>query len=271
MEYYCFVLQSNVSVDSAWDTFNQAGFQLLYSSEEPNSEKLIYGYPPIGVSTTNLLQDYRELASFHTVQFDQIDWHDQWGSENSSLFIDLKEYSPNNENGFLMAPGPGFGDLSHPTTRLALKMMAPLVRGKYVIDLGCGSGVLSLAAIKLGAEGVCGIDIDADALKHAKENALLNELENKISFHLPGEVLAIPANVPVLLVMNMIYKEQEQAWNSLPEVHALKMDCITSGVLKQHQKLYLSLCEKRSWQLVDSRIEDKWCGFHFKVIGVELR
>ncbi len=264
MEYYCFVLQSKTSIDDAWNTFSQAGFQLLYSSEEPNSEKLIYGYPPEGISTANLLQEYLEIASFHTVRFDQIDWQDQWGSEDSTIIIDLKEYSNNSENGFLMTPGPGFGDLSHPTTRLALKMMAPLVHGKYVIDLGCGSGVLSFAAMKFGAQGVCGIDIDVEALRHAKKNALLNEHGDSISFKLPGEGVDIPKDASVLLVMNMIYKEQEQAWNSLPEVHALKMDCITSGVLKQHQKLYLSLCEKRGWQLVDSRVEDKWCGFWFK-------
>lgn len=263
MDYFCFTLKPHASIDSTWEHLVHAGFQLLYSSEEPDNEKHIYGYPPKGPSLENLLHSYPEIASIHPVQFDQIDWQAQWGSENSSITIDLKEYCNGLENKFLMHPGPGFGDLSHPTTQLVLRMMAPLTEGKFVIDLGCGSGVLSLAAIKLGAIGACGIDIDPEALSHAKKNALLNGIEEKIAFQLPTEPLFTPPDVPVLLVMNMIYTEQEQAWNALPQLHALKMDCITSGILRKQQKIYLAQCQRWGWREVKHSFEEKWCGFHF--------
>lgn len=263
MDYFCFVLKRHAIVDSAWESLVQAGFQLLYSSEELGNDKHIYGYPPKGTPLENLLSEHPDIASFHPVQFDQIDWQAQWGSENSSILIDLKEYTHEIENTFLMNPGPGFGDLSHPTTKLVLRLMAPLIPGKFVIDLGCGSGILSFAAIKLGALGVCGIDIDPDALNHAEKNRKLNEMEKKISLQLPTEPLLLPSDVPVLLVMNMIYTEQEQAWNSLPQLHTLKMDCVTSGILHQQQKLYLSQCRKRGWREISHSLEEKWCGFHF--------
>lgn len=266
MEYFCFVLKSKTAVDSAWETLKQAGFKLLYSSEEPECAKLIYGYPPEGYVHENLLSSFPELAAFYPVQFEQINWHDQWGSESSSISIDLSQYSQGLKNGFLMSPGPGFGDLSHPTTKIALRMMAPLVAGKFVVDVGCGSGVLSLAALKLGAKSVCGIDIDPEALIHAKQNAALNHIEENITFQLPSQSIVIPVGIPILLVMNMIYTEQEQAWNSLPQLHSLKMESITTGVLKQHQKLYLALCQKKGWRLYDRAFEEKWCGFHFVMV-----
>ncbi len=262
MEYFCFVLKPSVSIENVWEVLYQAGFQLLYSSEESSGEKCIYGYPPERLLKSSLLQTFHQIDSFHKIQFDEVDWGEQWGSKGSSIYFDLEEYS-GKKVGFLMDPGPGFGDLSHPTTRLTLRMMAPLVADKFVIDLGCGSGVLSLAAIQLGAAGVCGIDIDLEALEHAKKNAVLNNFSREISFQLPTDPLEIPSSIPVLLVMNMIYKEQEQAWNSLPQLHSLKMDCITSGVLKQQKKLYLELTQRWGWLFKDSYFEDKWCGFHF--------
>lgn len=263
MDYFCFILKPHASIDSVWENLVHAGFQLLYSSEEPENKKYIYGYPPKGTSLENILQSQPEIASIDPVQFDQIDWQAQWGSENSSISIDLKEYSHGLENNFSMCPGPGFGDLSHPTTKLVLRMMAPLVAGKFVIDLGCGSGVLSLAAIKLGAIRACGIDIDPEALVHANKNAELNGIAEKIAFQLPTEPLAIPPDVPILLLMNMIYTEQKQAWNSLPQLHGLKMDCITSGILREQQKIYLAQCQGWGWQEIERSFEDKWCGFQF--------
>ncbi len=254
-------------MDTGWENLFQAGFQLLYS-EEADLEKRLYGYPPKEASLENLLNSYPEIASFHEVQFDQIDWQAQWGSETSSIKIDLKDYSNNLANQFLMYPGPGFGDLSHSTTKLVLRMMAPLTAGKFVIDLGCGSGVLSLAAIKLGAVGVIGIDIDQDSLDHAKKNSLLNKMEENIAFQLPSELLIIPSGVQIILVMNMIYKEQEQAWNSISRLHDLKMDCITSGILRKQQKLYIAQCQDRGWQEIERSFEEKWCGFHFHNISV---
>lgn len=80
-------------------------------------------------------------------------------------------------------PGMAFGTGTHPTTQLCLELMeiffndrtsSTVHRPMSVIDVGCGSGILSIAALKLGAKTVLGVDIDAGSVKNARENADAN-------------------------------------------------------------------------------------------------
>jgi ribosomal protein L11 methyltransferase len=74
-------------------------------------------------------------------------------------------------------PGLAFGTGTHPSTRLCLEWLEATVRGgESVLDYGCGSGILAIAAMKLGAARATGVDIDAAALVAARYNALQNEV-----------------------------------------------------------------------------------------------
>lgn len=79
-------------------------------------------------------------------------------------------------------PGMAFGTGTHPTTQLCLEALeAQLEHGYRVLDLGCGSGILSIAAAKLGASEVVGFDVDPIAVKATLENAEDNDVAGKIS------------------------------------------------------------------------------------------
>jgi ribosomal protein L11 methyltransferase len=72
-------------------------------------------------------------------------------------------------------PGLAFGTGTHPTTALCLQILESLpVAGRSIIDYGCGSGILGIAALKLGASRVCAVDIDPQALLATRENAVRN-------------------------------------------------------------------------------------------------
>ncbi|MCG6283556.1 50S ribosomal protein L11 methyltransferase, partial [Vibrio diabolicus] len=88
----------------------------------------------------------------------------------------------------MLDPGLAFGTGTHPTTALCLEWLDSLdLSGKTVIDFGCGSGILAIAAIKLGAAKVIGIDIDPQALLASKDNASRNGVEDLIEVYLPKD------------------------------------------------------------------------------------
>ena len=80
-------------------------------------------------------------------------------------------------------PGMAFGTGTHPTTQLCLELMEVSADNRQlssVIDVGCGSGILSIAALKLGANKVLGVDIDIESVKNSRENADTNEVGEEL-------------------------------------------------------------------------------------------
>ncbi|MPZ46895.1 MAG: 50S ribosomal protein L11 methyltransferase [Betaproteobacteria bacterium] len=94
----------------------------------------------------------------------------------------------------VLDPGAAFGTGSHPSTRLCLQWLARNIRGgERVLDYGCGSGILAIAALKLGAASARGIDIDPQALVAARANAMQNGVAAE--FAAPGGEPAFDADV----------------------------------------------------------------------------
>jgi len=90
-----------------------------------------------------------------------------------------------------MDPGMAFGTGTHPTTQLCLEYIEEYVKlGDQVIDIGCGSGILSVAALKLGAGSALGVDIDPDSVRVSHENATLNNVRERFEIG-PGSVSEI--------------------------------------------------------------------------------
>ncbi len=95
-------------------------------------------------------------------------------------------------------PGLAFGTGTHPSTALCLEWLdARLAAAAVVIDYGCGSGILGLAAAQLGAAAVHAFDIDPQALIATRDNALANGVAGRLTIHPRGETL--PSAVDVLL------------------------------------------------------------------------
>lgn len=99
-------------------------------------------------------------------------------------------------------PGLAFGTGTHPTTALCLEWLDGLdLKGKQVIDYGCGSGVLALAALKLGAARVIGVDNDPQALEASRDNALRNGVAERLELCMPEAFRAAPAPVFVANIL----------------------------------------------------------------------
>lgn len=187
-----------------------------------------------------------------------IDWEQQWALyapnfKEGYAHIDLGEF------GLLkLAPGGGFGDFSHPTTRLMLKMMPSYIKNKIILDIGCGSGILTLAALQMGGQKAIGTDIEKEAIIHSRRNLKLNNsFAGKVYFNkYTNEKFDV-------VLMNMISSEQKIAWPNYKFIHHLPIKIITSGILKSDKQNYLSYTKSLSWQLIEEIEEEDWLAFAF--------
>jgi ribosomal protein L11 methyltransferase len=101
----------------------------------------------------------------------------------------------------VLDPGLAFGTGSHPTTRLCLLWLDQnLQGGESVLDYGCGSGILAIAALKLGAAFAAGVDVDKQAVIASRDNAAANQVIN-VKFYLPGDA---PQDNYDLVVANIL-------------------------------------------------------------------
>ncbi|WP_217516062.1 50S ribosomal protein L11 methyltransferase [Vibrio metschnikovii] len=152
------------------------------------------------VDTQSILAQIRDsqlLADDFSYKIEQIedkDWEREWMDNfhpmkfGERLWIcpSWRDIPDPNAVNVLLDPGLAFGTGTHPTTALCLQWLDSLdLSGKTVIDFGCGSGILAIAAIKLGAAKVIGIDIDPQALQASRDNAERNGVADKIEVYLP--------------------------------------------------------------------------------------
>ena len=127
-------------------------------------------------------------------QTEDIDWINNWKQFFQSFYIDDILIKPTWEplkvediNKFLIEidPGISFGTGKHETTQLCIRQIRKYLKeGERVLDVGCGSGILSIAALKLGAGSVVGTDVDGDCITSTHENMTVNHLaENSGEFY----------------------------------------------------------------------------------------
>lgn len=254
-------------MDTVWEELTQLGVNLLYSEEDADGKSLIYGSLSKDIRKETLLRQCPLIESIVNAKLPDIDWNSQWSIHGQDyhdgyVHIDLAQYDCPGQV-IRLQPGPGFGDLSHPTTRLMLKMMSRHVSNRHLIDIGCGSGVLTICGIAMGAISAEGIDIDPDAIVHSKKNAELNDIGDKICFKLSEETVEMIAPHGSIVVMNMIQTEQEAAWQVLRGFCEGATDLITSGILESERQGYLKLVRKWGWELHEEIVEEGWCCFLF--------
>jgi ribosomal protein L11 methyltransferase len=269
MKNICCRLKQNANVEQVWQELETAGLNVLFSSEGADGAE-ICALLPESISTDivmNLSDDIAEVAVTPPLE---TDWSAQWAIHGHDfhdgfVHIDLKRFGGDGVPVIRLQPGPGFGDLSHPTTRLVLEMMPQHVTGKQVFDIGCGSGVLTLCAAALGASHVMGLDIDPAAVWHAEQNAELNELLHKTSFLLPEDFASDSLSQYSVALINMIHSEQVVAWESVSQIHPHIHTIISSGILHEDREAYLFQCQKWGWRLCEEHSQDPWLSFVFEV------
>jgi ribosomal protein L11 methyltransferase len=165
----------------------------------------------------------------------------------------------------ILDPGMAFGTGMHPSTRLCLIALENhLQPGHRVVDLGCGSGILSIAAARLGAGRVLGLDIDPLAVQTACENVKRNEvgLQVKLQVGSLENLLAAgtkTSQMAQLVLANILAPTLEKMIASgLTEAVTPGGTLILSGILDKQVEPLLATCEQRGFELVEMLSENDW-------------
>ncbi|WOT04842.1 50S ribosomal protein L11 methyltransferase [Shewanella youngdeokensis] len=163
------------------------------------------------VERLKLLPYLGENFSHKIEQVEDKDWEREWMDNfhpikfGDRLWIcpSWREIPDPTAVNVILDPGLAFGTGTHPTTALCLEWLDGLdYQNKQVIDFGCGSGILAVAALKLGATHVTGIDIDYQAIEASKANAERNGVAAQLALYLPEDQ---PADLKAdILVANIL-------------------------------------------------------------------
>lgn len=202
------------------------------------------------------------------------DWENNWKDYFKSIPVGKKlmihpvwddDFDPGDRAVLDIEPGLAFGSGGHDTTRLCLEMMEDYVtRDTEFLDVGCGSGILSVSALLLGAKKAVAVDIDPLAVKKARENAELNgfdetrytAIEGDLADKVTGKYNVVAANIVADVII--LFCSQVKEFMSDDAVF------ITSGIIDTREPDVLEAFKKYGFSIVERRERGGWLCFALK-------
>lgn len=155
-------------------------------------------------------------------------------------------------------PGLAFGTGSHPTTVLSLQALEKYIDDdETVIDVGSGSGILSIAALLLGAREVIAVDTDKQAIKSTKQNALLNGVEQSLTIQEGNLLQNVPSKAHIIvsnILAEVILSFAHDAYECLKDNGYF----ITSGIIERKKQLVVEALESASFKIIETNKLDGW-------------
>ncbi len=155
-------------------------------------------------------------------------------------------------------PGAAFGTGTHATTSMCLEMLDEYIKGgETILDVGCGSGILSIAGALLGAKNAVGVDIDAQSVKVSRENAEINELTDKTEYicgnlteQINGKFSVVCANIVADVIISLCdgidkYMEDDALF-------------ICSGIIDLRADEVKAALQKNGFEIIKECVKENW-------------
>lgn len=171
-------------------------------------------------------------------------------------------------------PGMAFGTGTHPTTQLCLlilekylgkseQMISPEYSGLEMIDVGCGSGILSIAGIKMGVENALGIDIDPEAIAAARKNAVVNRVSDRLDLEIGTIENVLAGNCSLrrapLVVANILAPVLIRLFiEGLGDLLSPGGNLILSGILEDQEAEVIRAVQENGLSLVERLQQEDW-------------
>lgn len=209
------------------------------------------------------------LPDYQIERLEDEDWQYKWMEDirpqcfGDRLWVYPSWYTPMHEDtiNIILDPGLAFGTGTHPTTSLCLEWLDQHdINGWEVIDYGCGSGILSIAAIKLGAAHAWAIDIDPQALQATEQNASKNLVARFISPLLPNDLPTVKADC---LIANILANPILELAPGFADLVSVGGHIVLSGILNNQTDSVLAgleqffdtdaIVQREEWVRIEAR------------------
>lgn len=262
---------------------------IFISSLGKGNEIRISAYFPGTWDEVELMRSIEERVSFvsgfvDTGEFvveycgiDEEDWANNWKKYFKPVKVSSKitvkpsweDYKKENADEVVIEidPGMAFGTGTHDTTRLCLALLEKHLRtGDSVIDVGCGTGILSIAAAKLGAKDVTAIDVDDVAVKVAQENCMLNAVSAKVCVA-KGELKDMSAANADVIVANIIADVVIDISETVYRCLKSGGFFIASGIIREREQEVLDAYFKNGFELIEVSKSGEWVAMVLRCRG----
>ncbi len=235
---------------------DNAAEALEFLKERFTAEGIAFELGSVGVDDSDWNENWKKY--FHTIEI----------GDRLAVVPSWEEYENKDGRTVLsIDPGAAFGTGTHATTSLCLGVLDECVaNGMSVLDIGCGSGILAIASVLLGADKALGVDIDAQSVKTAKENAEINNISDKTEFivgdladKVTGKYNIVCANIVADVIIKL-----------LPDVGQFMTEdgiLIISGIIDIRKEDVLSAVCANGFEIELEAYKDNWCAFVLKTKG----
>lgn len=206
-------------------------------------------------------------CTFNTIEIHEHDWATSWEkyykpihvTETLTVAPTWENYqAKNNEIVIELDPGMAFGTGTHETTTLCMKALQKYVTpNDVVIDIGCGSGILSITSVKLGAEHVYAYDLDEVAVKSAMENTAINSCEDTITVKHQDLLTDVHHQVDVV-VSNILAEVIMKVTPDVKKVLKTSGIFIASGIIESKLEAVKNILQENNFTLLEIQHDGHW-------------
>ena len=223
---------------------------LEFLKERLTAEKIPFEAGSLGVDDTDWNENWKKY--FHPIEIGKklavVPSWEKYDNKDSRTVLNID-------------PGAAFGTGTHATTSLCLELLQTFANNETeMLDIGCGSGILALASVLLGCKAAFGVDIDAQSVKTAKENAVINKIEDKVAFEVGDLTEVVSGKYGVIcanIVADVIIRLLPDAKNFMRDGGVL----IVSGIIDIRKDDVLKAVADNGFKVTCERYKDNWCAF----------
>ncbi len=221
----------------------------------------------------SLEQEY-SVGNISVHKFENKNWNAEWESSIQPVYINDKivihsswnKSSIENPEGKILIeidPKMSFGTGHNETTQLVLEMMTEYLdeNDNTLLDYGCGTAVLSIAASKLGVEKIIAIDIDVDAVENSKEYVKLNNAQQSIKID-NCNISSVEENDFDVIAANIIRSVIVANLNHIHSKLKVEGKLFLSGIMAEEEDLIKNALRKFDFEIIDVRKKAEWLGIY---------